>query len=490
MKIHIFLLRLFKKLFYFAFVFFLANFLFLFAPYFYMGNMGIYVFAKETIEAEIEDIRDETIGRSRGRKPDPENDVGSTSGDSSGEEEGTECTKSLSLAAKKAASGMDLQSVALMGKTIGDATQAASGGSASKAHKANVTIQGGLSGIALKRYTKCTSAISRCEDLCEPKKVESDCQRKIHTQPPNREADIKACKEDAQAVLEECIAQSAVCSQSGLAALMAGVNAAASMLAAKQLGSDGNGENDDEDNDDDGSDTNINHPTPDNPNAHRNDLLGGTPPSPAYKPEGDEDDPNRIAGPSSPPPVFGRGGDSPLGQQHQGSFSGNELNPQGGPSLNPADANNDKSSNRKRLLARKKNSGKGGTPTFAGSKNSSGTLSGNLGKNTSASKGDSEDVEDSDSERAGDRRRYSPSSSAGSFAGDRSGANFSGRDRGYDSLRSKRGRSRLASLNRKKMDKDKKRGLKRNAFSKESSRGAIFNNMSQFIQSYCSEKCH
>ena len=129
------------------------------------------------------------------------------------EEEGTECTESLAHAAEKAASGIDLQSVALMGKTISDATQAASGGSASKAHKANASIQGGLSGIALIRYMKCTSAISNCEALCATKKVGEDCLRKFPQGPTGNEASRKQCDRKSQGSFREMCC-SIICLQS------------------------------------------------------------------------------------------------------------------------------------------------------------------------------------------------------------------------------------------------------------------------------------
>jgi len=78
---------------------------------------------------------------------------------------------------------------------------------------------------------------------------------------------------------------------------------------------------------------------------------------------------------------------------------------------------------------------------------------------------------------------------AGSFAGDSDRSGFSGGDRGYDDFRSGRGRKKMASLNKKKMDK-KGSLKKRTAFRRDKSRDAIFKNMSQFIQSYCFNKCY
>ena len=207
----------------------------------------------------------------------------------------------------------------------------------------------------------------------------------------------------------------------------------------------------------------------------------------------------------TPPPIFNGDSRSPLGSQFLGSdtLAGNELTPQGDEVSSQGDevssqgkspANRSTGSNkfpsRRRLLSQSGKSGSSGSPSLAGSGlsgASSDSLSSGLGGSTDAFEGgNGEYGESSDSKRADGRRRYSPSDLTGSFAGGRNQAGFSGGDRGYDSLGSRRSRSRLASLNKNKMDK--KGNLKRSAFSKDGSHDTIFKKMSRFIQTYCSKK--
>ena len=141
-----------------------------------------------------------------------------------------------SLEAEAATKGIDVSSYALVGQAAQTAISAGGEKSAKLAHQGNMGLQGTLAAVALKRWHKCSTAISDCRTECEEvEKIEI-----TSTATPNNCALIKQkAVKRANRFKNACEALSSPCKQAGLQAGIAGINAASSLLAMKKLG-DGN----------------------------------------------------------------------------------------------------------------------------------------------------------------------------------------------------------------------------------------------------------
>ena len=131
--------------------------------------------------------------------------------------------------AKKASSGMDLASYALVGQAVQGtvSTVAEGGGSAKLSHQGNSAIQSTLSTVALKRCMACEEAITACEEVCE-----ADC---IEVNPPALDTPKATCETSLEEGLENCTAQQEDCSNACLQGGLSGIQALTSALAAKAL---------------------------------------------------------------------------------------------------------------------------------------------------------------------------------------------------------------------------------------------------------------
>ena len=86
--------------------------------------------------------------------------------------------------ASEATNGMDLSSIMMMTSTASNAVAEAKG-SPKKAYQGHAIIQTTLSGIALKRYAACSSAIKQCKTNCYPRCQEAiEIRKKAPAAPP------------------------------------------------------------------------------------------------------------------------------------------------------------------------------------------------------------------------------------------------------------------------------------------------------------------
>ena len=367
-------------------------------------------------------------------------------------EEGDKCTEELGDKAEQAATGVDIASQIAVTQAVSDAAQATDEGGASFriAHQGNAAINSTFSAAALKRYAECTAAISECESVCE-EEIRGGCDGRYRGQ----EERINGCKKTAEETLARCRSQSAKCSQAGLQGLLAGINAATSLLAAKKL-SGCQGEDCDEDSDETPPITRLAHledPEQAKGATHEGILFGED-----MKGFGKDD----FGNVDIPPPP-------PEGEVNKGSSSVAEN----------ADSNSD---NFQGDIEEDPNSpyysgGLSGLSSPSSGIRGRGLASRGFRKNADASgKGDKEESDPYKHERY-------PRDSSGSFIGGTASGSYNPSKGSRPYGRS--GGKKLAFNSKKPFGK--KGNLKRDIFKKAGAHVSIFEKMSRIIQSYCSQ---
>lgn len=360
------------------------------------------------------------------------------------------CDQSMSAKVQKAAKGMSLESVLLVGNAVTGAVSATedAGGAASIAHKGQGAIQTAIMVAATKRAAECEAAISECESACEAE-IDS-C--KVLSSPPEH------CN-DNQTILTECQAESSTCSEAALAALVAGIQAATSFLTARQLEECEDGKCEEEVGDED----ELELPNPPG-------LGGGeNPPPPEYV---------------VPPPVETKGGGegtTVVPPEQEGGEEGGD-----NPKARDKKIYGNGGSNGNGLSGSTLTAGSGSSSKPSGSLPSGGFSTDSATGGLLSDGEEEEDDDDHDEDRMGgySPRRVAGGSSGGSYK--RTGGGRDPYNRGFGGPRN------LAAAN----EKDgglKKNALKRDIFGRGGVHDNIFEKMSRIIQSYCAkggEKCH
>ena len=352
----------------------------------------------------------------------------------------TTCDESLAIAAKEAASGMDIGSISMMATAVGQASSSAT--DAGTAQKATGGIAALLSAIAFKRYSACESAISTCETTCtasietcraDVKQEKLKCDSIPTSRPAScvrmKKRQIECTKQEG--ILARCEAQQSTCNEAALQGLISAIQAAMAFRASKKLC--------------DGEDCEPKKPTPTPPSLTPL-RLPDTEEGPGFDGGPGGDNPPRI------PPVLPKGGkkakNKPKGKEKD--FSGRGANFAGGGFSD--------------------NTSSGAIGGFKGS--------GAFDYSKLKSKGSGKEGEVSDGEE-----KYSPSGLTGAFTGGESGSSSS---RGLAHSNSPQIKKKKLKIAKKELPK--KADLKRDIFAGSRS---IFEKMSGIIQSFCSEgsKC-
>ena len=153
------------------------------------------------------------------------------------------CNSVLLGKVTNATSGMNIESYILVGQAVTNSTQVLAGDSAKSAkvaHQGKAAIDSTLSAVALKRYIKCSAAITECETICQSAitKCSNMIGKMINSSLTGPSAEAAACKKNIpeyKSTLSGCGAQQSICDQAGLQAGLSGLSALTSLFAAKQL---------------------------------------------------------------------------------------------------------------------------------------------------------------------------------------------------------------------------------------------------------------